>query len=180
MRDAFGGVFTMNFLLVFIFIYVAFAAVSLNYAKAFRVKNTVIDFIEQNEVTDLDNFFGIGSYFGSGADNLAKLDEKLEGLSYYKTCDDLGYTDIRLIQNIQNIFQQDEYCYKGVVFQENRKESIEGTNSEIVYYNIKTFANWELGALNKLLALAGRDENSEPVLSGTWTVNGEAKVVVKK
>jgi len=43
MRDAFGGVFTMNLLLVFIFIFVAFAAVSLNYAKAFKVKNSIID-----------------------------------------------------------------------------------------------------------------------------------------
>ena len=54
MRDAFGGVFTMNMLLVFIFIYVAFSAVSLTYAKAFRVKNHVIDYIEQNEIIDLD------------------------------------------------------------------------------------------------------------------------------
>ena len=61
MRDAFGGVFTMNLLLVFIFIYVAVTAVSLNYAKAFRAKNAVIDFIEQKEVTDLDKMFGLFS-----------------------------------------------------------------------------------------------------------------------
>ena len=55
MRDAFGGVFTMNLLLVFIFIFVAFSAVSLNYAKAFKLKNDIIDFIETNEIIDLSS-----------------------------------------------------------------------------------------------------------------------------
>ena len=35
--------------IVFIVIYVAFAAISLNYAKAFRIKNKVISYIEENE-----------------------------------------------------------------------------------------------------------------------------------
>ena len=52
MRDAFGGVFMFNLLLVFIFIYVAFAAVSLNYAKAFKLKNSIISFIEEKEIID--------------------------------------------------------------------------------------------------------------------------------
>ena len=175
MRDAFGGVFTMNLLLVFIFIYVAVTAVSLNYAKAFRAKNAVIDFIEQKEVTDLDKMFGLFS-----SDEREKLKEKLSNLDYYITCEQLGREDSALVQNIQNVFRQDEYCYNGVVFTENRRESIEGTNSEIIYYDIKTYATWNLGALNKLLALAGKREDSEPPLMGTWAVKGEAKVVVKK
>ena len=52
MRDSFGGAFMFRLMLVFIFIFVAFSAVSFNYAKAFRIKNKVIDFIEQNEITD--------------------------------------------------------------------------------------------------------------------------------
>lgn len=179
MRDAFGGVFTMNFLLVFIFIYVAFTAVSLNYAKAYRVKNAVIDFVEQQEITDLDKFFGVGSYIGDGADNLDKLSTKISSLSYYKTCDSINKNDIRFIDNLLNFVRTDEYCYNGVVLQENRREKIDGTNSEIVYYDVITYANWDLGALNKLLALAGRGENSESKLVGTWSVKGEAKVVVK-
>ena len=43
MRDSFGGVFMTNLFLVFIFIYVAFTAVSLNYAKAFKVKNKTLN-----------------------------------------------------------------------------------------------------------------------------------------
>lgn len=175
MRDAFGGVFTMNLLLVFIFIYVAVTAVSLNYAKAFRAKNAVIDFIEQKEVTDLDKMFGLFS-----SDEREQLKGKLSDLSYYITCEQLKKEDSSLVQNIQNLFRKDEYCYNGVVFKEQRREVIAGTNSEIVYYDIETYATWNLGALNKLLALGSQGENSKPRLFGTWAVKGEAKVVIKK
>ena len=43
MRDAFGGVFMIKLALIFIIIYVSFMAVAINYAKAFRVKNQVIN-----------------------------------------------------------------------------------------------------------------------------------------
>ena len=166
MRDAFGGVFTMNLLLVFIFIYVAFTAVSLNYAKAFRVKNAVIDFVEQNEVTNLDEYFGSGVV----QKDKTKLDNKLASLSYYKECS----TNDKIITR-----EGEGYCYKGVVILKEKEEQIAGTDSKIVYYKIQTYADWELGALNKVLALAGKNEKSEPVLSGTWKINGTAKVVLK-
>ena len=46
MRDAFGGAFSIQIFLIFILIYVSFIAVSLNYAKAFKVKSAIIDYIE--------------------------------------------------------------------------------------------------------------------------------------
>ena len=52
MRDAFGGEFMIRLFLVFIFIYIMFSAVSLNYAKAFRLKNSVIDYLEKNEILE--------------------------------------------------------------------------------------------------------------------------------
>lgn len=47
MRESFGGAFIIKLLLIFIIIYVAFMAVAINYAKAFRVKNQVINMLEQ-------------------------------------------------------------------------------------------------------------------------------------
>lgn len=47
MRESFGGVFIIKLLLVFIVVYVSFMAVAINYAKAFRVKNQVINIVEQ-------------------------------------------------------------------------------------------------------------------------------------
>lgn len=49
MRDAFGGTFMIQLMLVFLIIYVSLLAVGYNYAKAFRTKNTIIDYIERYE-----------------------------------------------------------------------------------------------------------------------------------
>jgi len=46
MREAFGGMFMLRLMLVFIFIYVVFAAISYNYAQAFKLKNSIISYIE--------------------------------------------------------------------------------------------------------------------------------------
>ena len=49
MRDAFGGAFSIKLMLIFLMLYVAFICVALNYARAFRVKNRIINIIEQYE-----------------------------------------------------------------------------------------------------------------------------------
>ena len=64
MREAFGGAFTIKLMLIFLAIYIAFIAVALNYAKAFRVKNKIIDIIEQNEGIDSYNDTKEGSVIG--------------------------------------------------------------------------------------------------------------------
>ena len=78
MRDAFGGAFMIKVMLIFLGIYIAFMAVALNYAKAFRVKNQIINIIEQyegyekkasdnTEVKDI-----IGSYLETNLRNVFK------------------------------------------------------------------------------------------------------------
>ncbi len=49
MRESFGGAFMIKLALVFIIIYVSFMAVAINYAKAFRVKNQIINILEQRQ-----------------------------------------------------------------------------------------------------------------------------------
>ena len=49
MRDAFGGAFSINLMLIFLVLYVSFICVALNYSRAFRVKNRIINIIEQQE-----------------------------------------------------------------------------------------------------------------------------------
>ena len=167
MRDAFGGVFTINLFLVFIFIYVAFTAVSLNYARAFRVKNSVIDFVEQNEITDLDAYFG-AIPDGKNEAKLKKLSNILENAGYYKECSQSVSDD-----------ENSVYCYKGIVIEKIKETQVDGTTSKIIEYQIKTYADWNLGALNKLLALAGKSDNGDEMVNGTWSIEGSAKVVAK-
>lgn len=158
MRDAFGGVFMIRLFLVFIVIYVAFTAISLNYAKAFRVKNKVIDFVEKNEITDLNAFFA-----GNNGNNLAELNSLLEGSNYHQTCKKGNGT-------ITNEGMSSGYCYNGIIIQPIQK--INNT----IYYQVSTSADWNLGVLNMILALGGRNKNSQDVLSGSWIITGEAKV----
>lgn len=165
MRDSFGGVFMIKLFIVFIFIFVAFTAVSLNYAKAFRVKNKVIDFIEENEIINL-NEKNIGS-------KLEKLDTILQNANYNKTCTS-GNGTIKSVEG-----STIGYCYNGIVILKQSEENIKGTNSSIIKYEVLTYADWNLGMLNKILVLGGKQENSEEYVTGTWKITGEAKVVLR-
>ena len=62
MRDAFGGAFLIKVMLIFLGIYVAFMAVALNYAKAFKVKNYIINVIEQYEGVSEEAYNTINNY----------------------------------------------------------------------------------------------------------------------
>lgn len=52
MRDAFGGIVNITFIVVFMVIVNGYLAFAANYNKAFRVKNKIISLIEQNEGWD--------------------------------------------------------------------------------------------------------------------------------
>ncbi len=162
MRDAFGGVFMIRLFLVFLFIYVAFTAVSLNYARAFRVKNKVIDFIEEKEILSLSD--------------LSKYEEELESIltaaDYTKKCNG-GNTKVVVGEEPQ------EYCIGGVLIKKNMTniEHIDSNNKRI-YYQVNTYADWNLGTLNLILSLSNNNETGGYV-SGTWEITGEAIVVDK-
>lgn len=157
MRDAFGGEFMIRLFLVFIVIYVAFAAISLNYAKAYRVKNKVISYIEENDITDLANLNCDGS--------LAKV---ITNNSYRKTCNDGNgpiYDDTQRVS---------AYCCAGVVIKANEK-----INNHY-NYTVNTYADWNMGALNMILTFGGKQQNSESYVTGTWQISGEANVYARK
>ena len=81
MRDSVGGTFMIYVLLIFLAIYITFVAVAFNYARAFRVKNKVIDIIEQNEGmsdADFNNLSGKNSVGVAG-----QINEYLNSVSYY-------------------------------------------------------------------------------------------------
>ena len=162
MRDAFGGVFMMRFLLVFIFIYVAFTAISLNYAKAFRIKNKIIDFVEQEQITS------ITSLNVANGKKIAKLDKILNSANYNKECTNGN----GLISKTPG--ELPAYCYRGIIIEQ------ESETDKIVTYNIYTYADWNLGTLNMILALGGTKQNSQNIVNGAWEISGQAKVTKRK
>ena len=163
MRDAFGGLFMFNLFIIFIFIFVAFSAVSLTYAKAFRLKNSLITYVEEQEIISLN------------LDNkkLEGIDKILEDSSYHKTCDSINKRE-GIGKSAEG--KINEYCHNGVVIKikDGYPDKIDGTKSKLIVYEIITYADWNLGVMNKLLALSGRNGES---IDGFWTIKGEAKVV---
>lgn len=52
MRDAFGSTFMFKIIIIFIVAYVSFMTIAVNYAKTFRIKNGVINILEQYQYED--------------------------------------------------------------------------------------------------------------------------------
>lgn len=122
MREAFGGAFTIRLMLIFLAVYVAFIAVALNYAKAFRVKNKVIDIIEQNEgITDFNDT--------SDGSPIGKIDTYLGTVGYFVNLDP---------SKLSNNLGENKYCY-------NRGYCIElFSNANGEYYKVTTYIRIDL------------------------------------
>lgn len=158
MRDAFGGVFMMRLMLAFIIIFVAFSAVSLNYAKAFKIKNQVIDLVEQQEILNIND---VKKYFG-------ELESIANNASYNIDCSS---------ETIENDAKETiGFCHKGIIITVNNEHP---TDTKNIYYNIITYGGWNLESLNMILTLGGEDPNSKGTLFGKWRITGEAKVAKK-
>ena len=163
MRDAFGGVFMIRLMLVFVFIFVAFAAISLNYAKAFRIKNNIIDFVEQEEIINLADLNK------SNGKRLQKLDAILDSANYNKVCRNGN----GLVEREAGMPQS--YCYRGIYIEEISNDS------KYITYEIHTFADWNLGPLNLIINLSGQDQTANNVIvGGGWVITGKAKVTKRK
>lgn len=129
MREAFGGAFMIKLMLIFLAIYIAFIAVALNYAKAFRVKNKIIDIIEQSEgISEIDyNNKNEGSVIGN-------INEYLNNVSY-----NVNLTDINN-KNNDNVHCYDRgYCIEEYDGLSNDGLSNDGVTSK--YYKVTTYIN---------------------------------------
>lgn len=122
MREAFGGAFTIKLMLIFLAIYIAFIAVALNYAKAFRVKNRIIDIIEQNEGIDSYDDTKEGSVIGN-------INSYLNTVGYYVN-----------LANIKNNNTENINCYDGgYCIEETTAPVTDGITSK--YYKVTTYIN---------------------------------------
>lgn len=94
MRDAFGGAFSIKLMLIFLMLYVSFMCVALSYARAFRVKNRIINIVEQKE----------GYVMGQTTAIDKEIDQYLDGAGYYVT-----YNDVKSVSSCSSL-QGRGYC----------------------------------------------------------------------
>lgn len=149
MRDAVGGSFMIKLILVFLAVYIIFISAALNYAKAFRVKNRVIDIIEQNEgmeEADFNNLSGTNTLGAAG-----KINEYLNTVSY-----NVSLTE----KNKEN----KGICFdKGYCISKVESANIAGTYS--TYYKVTTFVKIEFPFLkmNFTIPITGETRKIERI-----------------
>ena len=127
MREAIGGTWIFSIVIVFIVLFSGYLAVSINYSKAFKVKNGIINIIEHNEglnqtaQNEIDNYLGgVGYYVYSKC----MIDEGENGYSPNNT--NSGY----------------RYCI-------SKRVSGEGTLAK-AYYKVRVFFRLDLPIIGSL------------------------------
>lgn len=106
MRDAFGAVYYMKFFIVFICIFIAILAIALNYAKAFRVKNMIINYIESNdgwsrtlEDEDIEDYVKEVNYYVNNVNLVSNYAFSVTNGGFDSGCRARGYCIYRQIDN---------------------------------------------------------------------------------
>ena len=126
MKEGIGGTFMIYVMLIFLAVYIIFIAVAFNYARAFKVKNKVIDIIEQNE--GIDEYNDTSGTLGQIEDYLRKVHYIVNGIDN-NTCSGYDYV------NRETGYCIDEYSI-----------SIDDTYYD--YYKVKTFIRIEIPFMN--------------------------------
>lgn len=132
MKEAIGGTLTISIIIFFLVLINGYLAFSVNYTKAFRVKNKVISLIEQNEGWNTKAQDDIRSY--------------LDQVNYVVPS---SYTN-----KIQDYKCFDGYCVKcnvagNVSASESDKDKYKDTYTGS-YYSVITFINIDIPILNKI------------------------------
>lgn len=90
MREAIGGSWLLGFVMLFIVLFSAYLAVSVNYTKAFKVKNKIINIIEENEGFSTS----VGDVSSKPNDQLASSNRTEDKIYYYLR--DIGYATTKI------------------------------------------------------------------------------------
>lgn len=147
MRDAIGGVFTIQIILVFLIIINAYLAFSVNYTKAFRIKNNIIAILEQQEGFTTD---GVNSAAG-------KIEKIMTDTGYNVekgVIDRCGSKNDGYVSVYNNA---GGYCLK-------LNMNSDGSGG---YYSVKTYISINIPILNNLL----------PIFSDVFAIKGETKTI---
>lgn len=134
MREAIGGSWLLGFVIVFVVLFSSYLAVSINYTKAFKVKNKIISLIEVNEGYIKSKNHNLNSLtedqLKSDPSTEAKIFIALKDIGYYTA------TNVNCNPTEDGEVFAGGYCVKRI-------------NSGIgSYYKVKTFILFDLDLFN--------------------------------
>lgn len=153
MKESIGGTWLFGIFITFLLLIAGFLCFAINYTKAFKVKDQIINIIERN----------------GGINYKAKEDASLKEINNYITNDvgyrtlgecPEGYNGYLSNDTATNLKQESFYCIKEVKVNEKAELNM-------VYYKILVFFKFDVPVLNSFLDL-------------NFTVKGSTKYIEKK
>lgn len=143
MKESIGATWIMSIVIVFIIIFSGYLALSINYSKAFRVKDGIIDRLQKHN--------------GPNAESLADISNYMNEIGYNSKgrCDDLYSADkyisyIGVSQNISD-YQGTEkynYCVQKVYSRGSSEQMFGAYYKVVVFFSISLplldFANFKV------------------------------------
>lgn len=161
MKEAIGGVLSLNLILIFLVIISCYLAFSVNYTKAFRVKNEIRSIIEKNE--------------GLNCEALEQIEDLMDKSNYsvppmfQKWCGDSGYVYVG-----QPYLAKGGFCYKMQLV--DKYGTADGaTKYKGAYYTVVTFTN-----IINMPTLGGQASGTNDLtnlLASTFMVKGETALI---
>lgn len=149
MKEAMGQVFSLEFIIIFLLLMNGYLAFSVNYTKAFRVKNEIRSIIQKNE--------------GLTESAMEDIDSYMKKMNYHQNsgfntwCDNQGYYVCTTSHG--------SFCME--VATSDKYGTDEKGNNIAAYYTVYTFTDINIPVLNKFL----------PALGGIFTVSGETSLI---
>lgn len=165
MKDAMGGIFTLQAIVVALLIIMCLMAFAVNYSKAFRVKNEIRSIIEKNE--------------GLTDDAQKQIRQVVANLQYFQSdtynnlCVKLndGKTDDGTGKGMWKLYTDPEDSRIHFCIKCEYADSMGDTNNEPgyrgAYYSIVTYVNIDVPIVNNII----------PFTSGLFKVSGETAVI---
>ena len=137
MREAFGGTWILGFVVLFIVLFSGYLAVSVNYTKAFKVKNRIINIIEENEGYSESNY--TSSVMESMSTDDLKASSQTED-KIYAFLKEIGYRTTEISEsrcpndaNGNSTYQDGGYCVETLSNDQGYR-----------YYKVTTFIKLEI------------------------------------
>ncbi len=130
MREAVGSTFLFKLMIIFIFFFASFLAIAINYSQAFRIKNSVINKLEQLE--------------GYNENSEVEISQVITNNGYYRNVDCSSREEGGVSpENTKGV------CIKGLRT---------GTNDEDIYYQVTTYISFNLPIVGNLFTFPVKGE----------------------
>ena len=156
MKEAIGGTWLFQIVILFIFLFTAYICLSINHSKAFAVKDDIVEIIERNNGLDMDNV----KAKSDNSDNpcISQITERLKTVSYRTNgnCNNLPKVRGAKWYGFNRSGGNDDanavYCIAKVNVNNDLSKNNKGELPEMHYYKIAVFYQLDLPVLNSVMS----------------------------